>query len=72
MGYFAPTAMKACTIHGLAAKSYTAKWFDPETGAYTLITDDARPENGAWSLPRGDMRMMRTKKDSVLIITANV
>jgi len=71
VGYFAPTSMKACTVHGLAAKSYTARWFDPETGSYTLITDDARPDNGAWSLPMGDRRKMRTKKDAVLILTAN-
>lgn len=71
VGYFPPTAMKRCTIHGLAARSYTARWFDPETGAYSLITESARPAGGAWSLPRPDARGFREKRDAVLILTAN-
>ena len=71
VGYFQPTSMKLCTIHGLSGRSYTARWFDPETGEYSLITADARPVNGAWSLPRDGFGFRSPKKDKVLILTIN-
>lgn len=71
VGYFQPASMKFCTIHGLSRKSYTARWFDPETGEYTLITSDARPVKGTWAVPRPENMFRRVKKDQVLIVTAN-
>ena len=70
VGYFQETAMKSVTIRTLPYKSYTAKFFNPETGEYTLITDDARPVEGVWSLPM-DRRSFR-KMDLLLVLTANV
>lgn len=71
VGYFQPTSMKFCTIHGLPFRSYTAKWFDPETGVYSVITEDARPEKGVWALPRPENMFRSARKDAVLILTAN-
>ena len=71
VGYFAPFSGKSATIHGMSQRSYTAQWFDPETGAYTLIDADARPVNGSWSLPTGDRRSMMRRHDAVLLLTAN-
>lgn len=69
VGYFSETTMKFATIHTLAYKSYTARWFDPATGEYTLIDADARPVEGTWSLPRSPMR---PGEDKVLVLTANL
>jgi len=71
VGYFQPTSTRWCAIHGLSSRSYTAKWFDPATGEYALITDDARPEKGVWQLERPGFGMRRERKDAVLILTAN-
>ena len=70
VGYFPPTAGKTCTIHGLSAKTYTAKWFNPETGEYTVIDECVRPENGVWELKRTG-GWGGPKEDKVLILTAN-
>ena len=71
--YFSLKASKLCSIKGLSAKSYTAQWFNPETGEYTLIDADARPVNNAWStpMPARGKGFSRVIHDQVLVLTAN-
>lgn len=35
----------------LSRSCYTAQWFDPATGRYTLISSDVRPVEGVWFPP---------------------
>ncbi len=72
VGYFPPTSLKMFTISTLPWKSYTAKWFDPGTGEYTLIDDDIRPTDGKWSLriPYGS-DVLSGSDDKVLLVTCN-
>ena len=69
--YFLPAAGKVCTLHGLAHKSYTARWFNPETGEYTLLNEDANPVNGVWSVPMSEGLFTRDRHDRVLLLEAN-
>lgn len=41
----------AGTLRHLRDTAYTARWFDPRTGEYTLIGDGVRPRKGAWRFP---------------------
>ena len=68
--YFLPSAEKNCTIHGLSERYYTARWFDPETGEYTMLEEKAKPEGGVFSTPTGDGMFTRLRKDRVLLLTA--
>ncbi len=43
---------------------YTAKWFNPVTGEYTLISDSIVPENGEWIVPE-----KAADRDAVLLVT---
>ena len=40
------------TLHNLSAASYTAKWFNPRTGAYIPISTFITPTNGNWTVPK--------------------
>lgn len=71
VGYFGPAEFPLVTIQGLSQRSYTAQWFNPETGEYTLLDADVRPVNNRWSVPMGDLRALRTRHDKVLLLTAN-
>ena len=72
VGYFGPWEFASATIKGLSCKSYTAQWFNPETGVYTLIDADARPHNGVWRTPMEEQGMWTHEKhDKVLLLTAN-
>ncbi len=71
VGYFSESSMKATTISTLPYKSYLVRWFDPETGEYTTVDTDARPQAGCWSLPRTSSMFNRDRKDKVLVLTAN-
>jgi len=66
VGYYKPTARNAVQIRTLSAKSYTAKWFDPDTGEYTLIDANVRPAHGSWVAPRKPK-----SQDMVLLLQAN-
>jgi len=70
VGYFTATSFPSVTINTLPMHSYTVRWFDPETGGYTTITNDARPIEGAWTLPIEEP-VFAFRKDRVLVMTAN-
>ena len=50
----------------LSASSYTARWFWPATGEYTLIDADARPVEGVWFPPAKP-----AQEDLLLVLQAN-
>jgi hypothetical protein len=69
VGYFSQASMKAFAIHTLPFESYLVRWFDPATGEYSIVCEDARPVEGRWELP---MRFgARARTDRVLVMTAN-
>jgi hypothetical protein len=71
VGYFSEKSVKTATIKTLPYKSYLVRWFDPETGEYTIVDTDARPVDGCWSLQMGRARFGVASKDKVLVLTAN-
>lgn len=66
VGYYPSTSAAPVTIRTLSAKSYTARWFDPSNGEYTLIGKDVRPERGSWTIP-----FKPGMGDLLLVMTAN-
>ncbi|MDR1117422.1 MAG: DUF4038 domain-containing protein [Oscillospiraceae bacterium] len=76
VGYFSASSMRAATVTTLQYSSYLVRWFDPETGEYTVLDEDARPVEGRWSLPMPRMNfaaMLRAeRKDALLVMTANI
>lgn len=68
VGYFSESNMKTFTITTLPYKSYLVRWFDPATGAYQTVCEDARPVEGCWGLPMNPEA--RTRTDAVLVMTA--
>jgi hypothetical protein len=53
-------------IRGLTANSYTAEWYNPRSGKFTLIDYALKPTNGKWSIP-----LKPDVEDLVLWINAN-
>ncbi len=66
VGYFAPGRAVPVTIRTLTAASYTARWFDPANGEYTLINENVKPQTGSWQTPQ-----KTTMNDLLLVLTAN-
>ncbi len=71
IGYFSESSIKAASILTLPYRSYLVRWFDPETGEYTTVDEDARPVEGRWSLQMQRSLIGGKRKDSVLVLTAN-
>jgi len=55
-------------VGGLCGGKYTARWYDPRTGKYFLITTDARPTGALreWIIPQRPDR-----QDWVLLLKAD-
>lgn len=72
VGYFAPTSLKMFSISTLPNRTYTVKWFDPETGEYTLIDDHVKPIDSRWGLkiPYGS-DVLSGSDDKLLVMTSN-
>lgn len=50
VAYFYNSTTLTGTLKGMASSSYTARWFDPETGAYRSI-GTITPVSGQWTVP---------------------
>lgn len=48
------------------AATYTAKWFDPRTGEYTVISDSITAADGTYDIPQKPVA-----DDMVLLVTKN-
>lgn len=61
---------RGSVLSGLNKKeTYTARWFDPQTGEYTLISDSIKPGwNGRYTLPWPEDL---AERDCIFILTAN-
>lgn len=50
VAYFYNTTTNTGTLKNMDSTSYTAKWFNPRTGAYTTI-GTVTPSDGQWTIP---------------------
>jgi hypothetical protein len=66
VGYYPSTSAAPVTIRTLTSKSYTARWFDPSNGKYTLIHANIRPTAGCFTAP-----FKPGREDLLLVLTAN-